>query len=29
MAASITTWLKAGEQLSRLAADLREFLAKP
>ncbi|TWG23037.1 hypothetical protein FHX75_121583 [Micromonospora palomenae] len=27
--ASITTWLEAGEQMSRLAADLREFLPKP
>ncbi|SCE81202.1 hypothetical protein GA0074696_1007 [Micromonospora purpureochromogenes] len=27
--ASITTWLDAGQQMSRLAADLREFLPKP
>lgn len=27
--ASITTWLKAGEQMSNLAADLHEFLPRP
>ncbi|WP_410658689.1 DUF6228 family protein [Amycolatopsis sp. lyj-112] len=27
--ASVTTWLEAGEQLSGLAADLREFLRSP
>jgi hypothetical protein len=27
--ASITTWLEAGEQMSDLAADLREFLPMP
>ena len=27
--ASITTWVEAGEQMSNLAADLREFLPAP
>jgi Family of unknown function (DUF6228) len=27
--ASVTTWLEAGEQMSNLAADLREFLPMP
>lgn len=27
--ASITTWLEGGEQMSNLAADLREFLPSP